>query len=194
MAVVDELSHLQPAYRSHALLPDEERLQWIGQDRWINYIRADQILSRLTELLFFPPRSRMPCLLLFGATGMGKTHIIEKFRRDHHSSFDEPSGRTRQPVAYAQMPPAPNEKDFYEELLIGLGTVLPAGLSVTSLRHRVRVLARQLEVRMLVIDEIHSMLAALSASSASFSTLSASWPMISGSRWCASAHKKPNRH
>jgi hypothetical protein len=37
--------------------------------------------------------------------------------------------------------------------------VVPARLSVTALRHRARVLARQLEVRMLIIDEIHSMLA-----------------------------------
>jgi Bacterial TniB protein len=36
--------------------------------------------------------------------------------------------------------------------------VLPVGLSSTNLRQRVRVLARQLEVRMLVIDEIHAML------------------------------------
>jgi hypothetical protein len=31
--------------------------------------------------------------------------------------------------------------------------------SVTTLRHRIRALARHLEVRMLVIDEIHSLLA-----------------------------------
>jgi hypothetical protein len=37
-------------------------------------------------------------------------------------------------------------------------TVLPVGLSSTSLRQSVRVMARQLEVRMLVIDEIHAML------------------------------------
>jgi hypothetical protein len=36
--------------------------------------------------------------------------------------------------------------------------VLPVGLSSTNLRQRVRILARQLEVRMLVIDEIHAML------------------------------------
>ena len=57
------------------------------------------------------------------------------------------------------MPPAPWERDFYEELLVALGTVLPAGLSTTALRHRSRIAARQLEVRMLIIDEIHSMLA-----------------------------------
>src|SRR4029077_2663884 len=49
--------------------------------------------------------------------------------------------------------------DFYEELLISMGAVLPLQQSVSTLRHRTRVLARQLEVRMLIIDEIHAILA-----------------------------------
>jgi len=155
----DELAHLQPAFRAHALLPTSERLQRLSQDRWINYTRADSILTRLRNLLGYPERSRMPCLLLFGATGMGKTLIVEKFIRDHAAHFDEATRSTRQPVAYIQMPPSPGEKDFYEELLGTLGSILPAGVSVTSLRHRARVMARQVELRMLVIDEIHSMLA-----------------------------------
>jgi hypothetical protein len=32
------------------------------------------------------------------------------------------------------------------------------GLGITTLRHRTRVLARQLGVRMIIIDEIHSIL------------------------------------
>jgi superfamily II DNA or RNA helicase len=40
-----------------------------------------------------------------------------------------------------------------------MGCVLPIHQSVTTLRQRTRVTARQLEVRMLVIDEIHSILA-----------------------------------
>jgi hypothetical protein len=151
--------HLLPVFRPYARLPAQERIGWIRQDRWINYTRADQILTRLAALLDYPPRDRMPCLLLFGATGMGKTRLVEKFLRDHRSRFDEITGLTRLPVACIQMPPSPKERDFYEELLVGLRTVLPAGLSGTTLRHRARVLARQLEVRMLVIDEIHSMLA-----------------------------------
>jgi hypothetical protein len=46
----------------------------------------------------------------------------------------------------------PGERDFYEELLVAMGMMLPSGLSSTNLRQRVRVLARQLEVRMLIID------------------------------------------
>ena len=101
----------------------------------------------------------MPCLLLFGATGMGKTRIVQKFLRDHRASFDGRNGQTRLSVAGVQMPPAPSERDLYEELLIALGAVVPIQQSVSTLRHRTRVLARQLDVRMLVIDEIHSLLA-----------------------------------
>jgi hypothetical protein len=31
----------------------------------------------------------MPCLLLFGPTGTGKTRIVQKFLREHRSSFDD---------------------------------------------------------------------------------------------------------
>ena len=133
-------------------------MEWIRQERWINYTRADQVLVRLSELLRYPARQRMPALLLFGTTGMGKTRIIQRFLREHDSHFDEVRGTTRLPVAAIQMPPTPGERDFYEELLVAMGVVLPSGLSSTNLRQRVRVLARQLEVRMLIIDEIHAML------------------------------------
>jgi len=80
----------------------------------------------------------MPCLLLFGATGMGKTSLVQKFLRDYRSSFDAGVGRTRLPVVSIQMPPAPNERDFYEEqetkiyvrLYIRLGVA--AGVQTTS--------------------------------------------------------------
>jgi replication-associated recombination protein RarA len=101
----------------------------------------------------------MPCLLLFGPSGMGKTRIVQKFLREHRSSFDDVTGRTRLPIVAVQMPPAPSVRDLYEELLISMGAVLPSHQGVTTLRQRTRITARQLQVRMLVIDEIHSILA-----------------------------------
>jgi hypothetical protein len=142
--------------RAHAGLSADERIDWIREDRWIHYARADQVLARLTDLLTYPPRDGMPCLLLFGATG---TRIVHKFLHEHRSSFDERSGRTPLPAAAAvQLPPTPSERDFYEELLISMGAVLPLQQSVSTLRHRTRILARQLDVRMLIIDEIHAIL------------------------------------
>jgi Bacterial TniB protein len=73
VVVNDELlSHLHAPYRAYALLSASERIQWIRQDRWIHYSRAEQVLNRLSDLLTYPARDRMPCLPLFGPTGMGK--------------------------------------------------------------------------------------------------------------------------
>jgi hypothetical protein len=155
----DELKHLQPSCRSAALLTNDERIHWLRQERWIQYPRAQRVLDRLMELVDYPPRDRMPALVIYGATGMGKTRIIQKFLRDHRGHFDKKIGRTRLPVISIQMPPSPSERDFYEETLAAMGGIFAYGTSVTTLRHRIRVLARQLEVRMLIIDEVHSLLA-----------------------------------
>jgi len=154
-----DLSHLQAACRPTALLPDAERIAWIREGRWIHYPRAERILGRLVELVEYPLHDRMPCMVIYGTTGMGKTSIIQKFLRDHRSSFDRKLGGTRQPVLSIQMPPAPTERNLYEELLGEIGGIFSDGVSVTTLRHRFRTLARQVGVRVLVIDEIHSILA-----------------------------------
>ena len=154
-----DLDHLQPPFRSIASQPAAERITWIQQDRWIHYTRAEEALKRIAELLACPPRNRMPCLLLTGAPGMGKTHIVQKFVRDHPSEFDAVTGATRTRVAAMQMPPEPLEKDFYDELLIAMGNVVSASSSMVSVRSRARTFARQFGLRLLIIDEIHAMLA-----------------------------------
>ena len=58
-----------------------------------------------------------------------------------------------------QMPPEPLEKDFYDELLIAMGAVVSVSSSMVSVRSRARTFARQFGLRLLIIDEIHAMLA-----------------------------------
>jgi len=154
-----ELPHLQGRYRATALKDDNERIAWIRQERWIQYARAEHILNCLADLIGYPPRDSMPSLVVYGTTGMGKTRIVQKFLRDHRSCFDRSRGKTRLPVVAIQMPPAPSPQDLYEEILIGMGGVFCQRSSAGTLRHRIRILAQQLEVRMLVIDEIHAILA-----------------------------------
>jgi hypothetical protein len=159
MGLINDLNHLHEHSRSVALLPAEERIAWIRRERWIEYPRGMRALDRISDLLAHPPRDRMPCLLLHGATGMGKTRILQKFLRSHTPIFDETTGFTRLAVAAIQMPPHPNELHLYEEILVSLGAALPYSPSTGTLRHRVRVLCRQMNVRMLIIDEIHCLLA-----------------------------------
>ena len=82
-------AHLDPAYRRFAALPDDERIAWIRADRWIGFDQSGVALARLENLLTYPPRDRMPCLLIYGDTGMGKTKIVRKFERDHPPKFSQ---------------------------------------------------------------------------------------------------------
>jgi hypothetical protein len=96
--------------------------------------------------------------VIYGARD-GQDARVHKFLRDHRAHFDKKLGQDRVPVVSIQMPPAPVERDLYEEMLVAMGGVLAYGTCVTSLRHRIRARARQREVRMLILDEIHSLLA-----------------------------------
>lgn len=83
----DDLAHLDAAHRAHAGLSADERIEWIRQDRWIHYARADQVLARLTDLLTYPPRDRMPCFVVV--------------RRDRHGEdTHRPQVSARAPVQF----------------------------------------------------------------------------------------------
>jgi hypothetical protein len=78
--VNDELLlHLHAPYRAYALLSASERIQWIRQDRWIHYSWAEEVLNRLSDLLTYPARDRMHCLLLFGQPGWEKPASSKSF-------------------------------------------------------------------------------------------------------------------
>lgn len=154
----EDLAHLHPSYREHALMPDEERINWIRSDRYLGYRQAEQTLRRLEDLLNYPTRDRMPCLLLFGAPGMGKTKILTKFVRGHPAVVNQGTGATSMPVVAFQMPPEPDEKSFYLEMLRVLNGACDTTGSVQTLRLVSRRLISDLGVRMLMIDEVHAML------------------------------------
>ena len=156
---MSDYEHLLPPYRQQAALSDAERIAWIRADRWLDLDQARAALGRLEDLLAYPPRDRMPCLLLYGDTGMGKTKIVRKFLRDHPASFDQRTGVTTMPVVAMQMPAEPVERDIYSELLAALGAPGPTDGTTHRLKEVCRRLLRSMGVRMLIIDEIHAMLA-----------------------------------
>ncbi len=53
--------------------------QWVSlaRDRWVRYPIGDAGVRRLQELLATPPRVRMPCMLIYGVSGAGKSMLLE---------------------------------------------------------------------------------------------------------------------
>ena len=151
--------HLDVRYRRYAERPDDERVAWIKADRWIGFDQAEAAITRLNTLLAYPPRDRMPCLLIYGDTGMGKTKIIRKFERSHPATFCQATGVTNRPVVVAQVPSEPVERDLYRELLASLEAPSLIGGALAREKDICRSLLRTVGARMIVLDEVNGMLA-----------------------------------
>lgn len=159
MTGAGECQHLDPAYRKFAALPDDERIAWIRADRWIGFDQAGLAHSRLENLLTYPPRDRMPCLLIYGDTGMGKTKIVRKFERAHPPKFCQGTGVDHRAVVVAQVPSEPIERDLYRELLSSMGAPAMAGGTLAREKDVCRSLLRTVGAKMIILDEVNGMLA-----------------------------------
>lgn len=140
----------------------EVRIQWLKKPRWIGYPRAQIILGRLEDLLHHPVEARMPNMLLIGSSNNGKTRLMQNFAQ-RHLAQDNPGGEhIIAPVLYIQAPPSPSEKGLYSEILNTLFEKVPTS-SVDDCRARAIQVLRAVGLRVLIIDELHNILAGASA-------------------------------
>ena len=153
------LTHLAPGIREYVLLGDEARIRAMQRDRWIDYARAGAVLERMDRLLTTPERDRMPCLLLHGESNIGKTQIVRKFQREHPNYFDTAKGIERRQIVSLQMPATPEQHRFYSALLFELGAPHNPKAGLIALERLARDLLRRIAPRMLVVDEVHHLLA-----------------------------------
>jgi hypothetical protein len=155
----NDLNHLIPSAQKTAQLPDAERIARIRADRWIGYTQAQKSLAKLEELFTHPERQRMPNLLIVGPTNNGKTMLVEKFRRQHPVTTSD-DGQTEQiPILAMQMPSDPTISRFYTMLLYSLNAPNFGSRRVSDLEELSLRILRQVGLRMLVIDELHNVLA-----------------------------------
>ena len=154
-----EHSHLSPKTAELLTLSDHERIQRIRSPRWIGYPQAKEILARLEDLLTHPKSHRMPNLLIVGDTNNGKTMLVERFHSLHQAS-DQPEGvAVSVPVLVVQAPPVPDEGRFYNAILELLFAPYKPADRVDKKQFQVIKLLKQVGLKMLIIDEVHHILA-----------------------------------
>jgi len=156
-----DLAHLRPEIRDLARLPVPERLARVPANRWIGYSRASQAVALLEHLLAHEPgRVRPRNLLVVGPTNNGKTVIAEHFLRMHPQHPSEDGELEVIPMLLVQMPPSPTIGRLYAAVLSGLG--MPGAMFSRSPDREAMAmrLLRQAGCRMLLLDELHNLLAA----------------------------------
>lgn len=153
------LAHLSAAARTHLGLPDDERIMAMQRDRWVDHPYAGHALQRMARLLGTPERERMPCMVMHGRSNIGKTLIVRKFQREHPNRFDDERGVERRQVVAMQMPATPDQIRFYSALLFELGAPHNPKGGLAGLERLARDLLRRIAPRMLIVDEVHHLLA-----------------------------------
>lgn len=151
--------HLSQRSAEKLQLSDAERIEHLRKPRWIGYPSAQGILDKLEDLLRHPKQPRMPNMLLVGETNNGKTMLIEHFRKLHPADENLQGDAIRVPVLAVQAPPGPDERGFYNAILSRLFERQMPSESTDRKRDRVVAILRRIDLGLIVIDEIHHLLA-----------------------------------
>ena len=141
---------------------DEQRIKHLKEFRWIGYSDAIKILKKMDDLLDYPKSSRMPNLLLVGDSNNGKTVLLNQFHKRHQAFVKEDEkgfSKVINPVLYIQAPPEPDEKRFYNIIFEKLYAPYKTSEKIEQRQLRLIHLLKEMETKILVIDEIHHVLA-----------------------------------
>lgn len=151
---------------------DEERIEYITKERWINYPLAQEIIDTLEKLKTYEKnKSRVTSILLVGSSNNGKTSLLNEFMRrnpwyDYHS--DNPDKLTKEffdkysatgiPALYILAPSEPSETRLYSNILNSVFAPFKERDTIARKQYLVEYYLDLLNVDMLIIDEIHNIL------------------------------------
>lgn len=150
--------HIHPDFHHILGLTQKERLDFLDEPRWIGYKSAQQIIDSLQGLIQKPKRPRMPNLLIVGDPNNGKTTVVHRFYELCGKGYVNDDAEPVKPVILAEAPPSADEKGLYMSILERFFTPYRATDPAAKLRYQVIHLCRSCHVRMLIIDEFHSLL------------------------------------
>jgi hypothetical protein len=138
----------------------EEKIKHLRTQKWIRYPQAEKIMDKLQDLLEYPEVDRMPNILIVGATNNGKTALIRRFFKKNNPYVREGDyDIVVAPVIVVQAPPEPDGRSFYNKILELLNAPVIKSENADAKERRIIALFKKLEIKLLIIDEIHHVLA-----------------------------------
>lgn len=160
--------------------PDNnDRIDQVLKNRWINYPKANQVFKSLEMLLRFPKSDRMQNLLIMAESNNGKTTLARRFVNAHQPYFETiedeqtklPIEIVVRPVIMVQCPHIPHEKSLYYSVLDQLNLPYRKSTKSEYLKQTVINGMKDMKVKILVLDEIHHVLSGSAAKQREFLNL-----------------------
>ena len=148
------LAHLDPKVRALATSDAATRIRMIEKDLFIEHDYSRYLSALLGELMAGPRQTRMPCLLIAGDAGMGKTAQLHRFQRQFPDVDDPDTGARRRPIVIANVPPEPTRMTLEFALLEALDAPAVAHHRSVDRAGVIRRLLAAHQSRIVVFDEI----------------------------------------
>ncbi|PAD28714.1 TniB family NTP-binding protein [Paenibacillus sp. 7523-1] len=127
----------------------------------IHHPQYDEILQQLEDILYMSDGSVSPeQLFIYGPTGMGKSTVTKEFTKRYPSFEVETTTRKfkKIPVLYLRVPPKATPKSLAAKMLEKMGDVLYSSGTEILLTRRIHHYIRELEIRMIVLDEFQHLI------------------------------------
>ncbi|MGO9526960.1 MAG: TniB family NTP-binding protein [Verrucomicrobiia bacterium] len=154
MNTANTLQHLDSRMHSLANADGQTRIRTLEKDLFIEHDYSRHLSSLLAELITGPRQTRMPCLLITGDAGMGKTAQLHRFQRQFADALDPVTGVLQRPIVMANVPPEPTRVTLTFALLEALrAPIITSHRSVDKSAVIRRLLAAH-RTRVVVFDEI----------------------------------------
>ena len=153
-----DLNHIHPTFRDKVGLSAELRIEFLEDARWIGYPAANKAIQTMAEYMNRPSQSRNVGLLLTGKSNNGKTTIINRFKELYGEKYTDQDEEPVVPIIYCEAPSTPDEKGLYASILDQLWSPVKVTAPLIKLRYQTIHLMRLCQVKILIIDEIQSML------------------------------------
>ena len=137
----------------------EARIAYVQDGTWVDYPGAKVVLERLGELITHVPTRRMPCLLLVAETSNGKSYLMDRFESRHPRVDDPDEECAHHPVVVVRAPEGPDVSLLYSNVLRAVRAPHRASAPVAHKLDQLLTVLPEVGTRMLVIDEVHHMVA-----------------------------------
>lgn len=155
---MSDYKHLSEAAQEVMKLSNKERIQHILKDRWVGYDRANEILTKLEDLVAHPKVERMPNMLIIGDSNNGKTRLINYFW-SKNPAHDNLAGQSiRVPVLLIEAPSDGDIDHLYKKILDLLISPYKPNIKSDVLEDQVIAVLGKIDLGIIVIDEIHNLL------------------------------------
>lgn len=150
------LDHIHFEFQAQALRPDRERIQFIWEERWLDYAAAREVLRQLKDLLDRPRIDRMPGLLITSDAFNGKTRLIRRLMALHGNGYVNEMGEPVKPIILTQSKGS-DEKRLLISILERFHAPYNANNNPSKLYYQVIQQCRDCHVQMIAIDEMHEL-------------------------------------